>query len=234
MTIIIKSENWESVTAPAIPAGWTLTGWDSTNLITTTAQKVSGVNSVKSGDNSSNVCGGYWNTTTDGNCGDSQVTMSFYLESTIGTGQSFGLICRAVNPPLTDCYKMTLNVGSNTINLSVYIGGVSSTITSQAATLATGIWYTCRLKCLLNTVNIRVQRASDSNYLTSANTWQAASVDCIVVTDSTPGRPSGTGYGGFFLNNADFPASTVDITYADDFLFESLGNKGSFFPFFNY
>ncbi len=210
---IIKYENFEGVTAPALPGTWTFSG----SIVTTTDFAVSGVNSVASTHNSGTVVSGAW-PTTDGNDGDAQVSMKFYM-SAIGSSQQFALGCRSVDA--NNGYFVSFNPSSNQFSLGVVIAGsLTWLVFAQTATLTTGIWYRVTLKCLGDVISVRVQRDSDGYYLTSSNTWQVGVTNCVSVTDSTPGHPVTTGSAGFSMSNHDFPSATV--TYGDDFLFEAL------------
>ncbi len=229
MPTTIKAENFDGVTAPAFPSGWTTSGLDNT-IITGTTQALSSPNSAISPDANDNRSGGYW-PTKDGNGGNAQVSMSFRFEGSLtptgGASQNVVVICRMVNA-YADRYQAALNASSSSLHLQVFVGGANTfLVVGQAATFATGIWYTMRLKCDGDNISVRIQRSSDSNYLTSSNTWQAGATDCMAVTDSTSGRPSAEGYAGFNLSNEQFPDGLTHKTYADDFLFESLASAVS-------
>lgn len=215
MPTTIKSENFDGVTAPAIPAGFTA----DTGIVTATDQYVSSPNALKASNTASALNIQY--NTADANSGDVQVTCKFRFDTTNALGQLWirGTGTQVPQGGSTNRYEARITL-ANTSSLSLFkrVAGVSTLIATVGtnATFAAGIWYTVQLKASSTTISVTfVQRSTDSYYLNSSGTWVSSQPAApISVTDSTI---AGAGLAGVTI-----VPQVSGNAWADDFLFESL------------
>jgi hypothetical protein len=100
---------------------------------------------------------------------------------------------------------------SNEIRLYKYVAGSLTQVgTGDALTPAAGT-FTVTLAMSGTTIAVRVQRASDSNWLASGDTWQVGQADCISETDASI---AAAGKAGFWANG-DVTVGVMDSFSAD-------------------
>lgn len=198
----ITTQNFDGVTAPAIPTGWTVTD---SNVVTSTTQFNSSPNSLHNTANNASKNAYY--STADTYGGDVQVTVSVKF-----TGTGINTVNNGVRLIARD--KLTGSsffVDNYNVNINPAIGvqlfkDVSSTLTQigstvgSSATFGASIWYTVQFTLQGTSLKAQIQRASDSKYLTSAAAWQSGQAYCINTTDSSV---TGAGYMGFRLFHTD-------------------------------
>lgn len=208
---IIKSENWDGVTAPAIPSGWTATA----NIVTTTGANYSSPNSVNTNTTGSNQ--DIYTNANDGNGGDAQAFVTFQYNS-IATGPQIYVICRMTVPSNFNTgigFQMSQNSGFRPF---IRAGGANKTIGSFVAPSGWGpssAWFQMGVICVGTSVQCQVIRLSDGKYCDSSGVWQTAVSYTHSFTDT---NVSGAGSAGlrFF-----FGAGDTNAIYADDFLFQT-------------
>ena len=213
MPSTITSQNWDSVTAPALPTGWT---YDA-NYTTDTAFSVSSPNSLKF----TGATGGRtaYYSTQDANSGNVQISAKM---TTNATGGSMRLFCRATATPTGTSgtyYYVNITVGSGlTFNRRVVGAGTVLVTALGAAAFAINTTYYVQLITNGTLMTVNVQRVSDSNWLTSAGAWQAGVTSCVSITNT--GIAAAVGWAGVAVSTG----LTTNVINFDDVLFESLAS----------
>lgn len=213
---LIHYENWDGVTAPAIPSGWTVS-----SPLETTSSPTGGVSPLSSpnvlgatpGGSNSHLPATY--SVADGNSGNVLVYASFAAAST-SNNQTFGVFARASAYPVvigsSTFYWAQLSTSGQVCRLYGVVGGVESNLASvdTGFLLADGIWYQLQLSCEQSTISVSVSRASDGYWLNSSGSFQASPAVAITVTDTSV---TGSGYAGVTLQ------SRSDNAYTDEWYF---------------
>lgn len=216
---VIKSENFDGVTAPAIPAGWTVAA----GYQTETTAFASSPNGLANTNANTNIA--YWNTNDDGNGGDAQASAAFLCTGFSGTGVACYVFCRMATASTLQSgitsyvSQLHFSGGAGQVFLRRLNGGVATSMgTIAGITVSTSDTY--RVYCITvgTSIILRVQRASDGKWLDNTGAWQTGQQDAISVTSSGAGSISGAGKAGvaMFRNNI-----VTDFVYSDDFLFEN-------------
>ena len=203
------TQNWDGVTAPALPTGWTY----DTNFDTSTTVANSALNSLRCTGMATVKCAYYSSQDTNG--GNETVSSLVYVTS---TGVQARLIARATVAPVGAAgtyYYANLKVGTG-LSLNKRIVGVGSIIGSPVGTTAFAVntQYLIAFTPSGTSMSITCQRVSDGFYLTSAGAFAAGAATCISTTDSS--IPAAVGWAGVSSN----AASVSDIVYFDDFIFD--------------
>lgn len=187
------SENWDSVTAPSVPAGWTVDA----PFVTSTTYDHTAPNSLKVGTATSGTK--YYATSTSSDAdGGSQVdcTTLVYFESSVSSGDSAngGLTFRCSSSTMdnssTSCYWAYISVNtSGTGNYLKFAKIVNGTVTDLASVqnldsgLLKGQWYGIRVLSVgVNQFNVNLTRISDSYTMNSSGNFSAASASAISLT----------------------------------------------------
>lgn len=206
----IISQNWDGVTAPAIPAGWTLVGGPA---VTSTTLANSSPNSLKFPVSNANAFA--LTPATDTNNGDVTVSSNVLFVNTT-LAQTLGVVARAGNLTPTNYYRAMINYGASSSPRGVVIvknvAGTVTTIASLATTTAfsNGAWFTLMLTCIGTSLSASVQRVSDGMWLSAVGAWQVGQTACLTVIDSSV---TGAGYCGCYA----FLGSGSNVAYEDDF-----------------
>lgn len=100
---------------------------------------------------------------------------------------------------------------TNALQLLRVVAGAETQLGSNVGGLVDNSTYTLTLAPVGTTIACRVQRASDSFWLTSGGTWQASQVDCLSQTDSSI---TGDGHVAISIRNATTVAE-VDSVQAE-------------------
>jgi hypothetical protein len=223
---LIDSENWDGVTAPAIPAGWT-----ATSLATATVPWPVGVGPVSPPNMLGINAGGSTHypasfNTNDGNGGNCVVTGYFTGQRSGGT-LIYGVLARgSVYPVLMSStfYWAQLNIVGGTLVLwSVSAGTPTSLATVNAGgNVAEKTMYQIQLTCQSTTISITVLRYTDSFTMNTGGAFVSGPPQiAISVTDSSV---SGVGYAGLTLQ------ASLGKAYADDWSFSTFGAPGANAP----
>lgn len=145
-------------------------------------------------------------------------TVTYDLIFVSGANAVDGVGGRMSNAAQTGYYAC-LYKAVNHISLFKQVAGALTEITyvNLAGAPSPGTWR-ITLGMAGTTITVRVQRLSDSEYLTSSNTWQSGAVDCISTTDSSI---SSAGFPGLWISGSGSPNSI------DNFLAEQAGGGSS-------
>ncbi len=227
---VIKSENWDGVTAPALPATWISSG----GIITSTSHAQSAPNSLKDPTTGPNTI--YW-PTNDGNNGQQTVSAKIYNANAFSV---YWLVGRITSVPVATCYALKFNTDLYPFQLVVRIAGVETVLATIGTTGGGGDYpdvnlYWGELAAGTNPnpdiIRARVQRATDNFWLNSSAIWVSdpltigfgdgtGSTYCMTVVDNTPGRPSNVqGFAGMRFASNGGSGSEVFI---DDWLYSAL------------
>ena len=96
---VIKSESWDGVTAPAVPAVWVNSG----SIITSTSHAQSAPNSLTDPTTGPNTI--YW-PTNNGNSAQQTVSAKIYNANAFGI---YWLVSRITSAPVATCYALKFN-----------------------------------------------------------------------------------------------------------------------------
>lgn len=215
----IKSENFDSATPPAAPAGWSFNG----ALETSTTVKRSGANACHLVEATAvGAYGATWST-QDGQGGRVKVSCYFRCGTIGGFGNQCRVFARVASSVLSsNSYWAEIALDPDGYDQASIAKTVSGAPTYLANINAGGfgyfqasVWFLVELTCDGTNLSMRVQRDSDSKWLDSGGTWQSSSAFCCTTTDSAI---TGQGYSGLALSNG----ATSQGMYADDWLLESL------------
>ncbi len=103
------------------------------------------------------------------------------------------------------------------IRLYRFVTGTGTVIVAAVAfTPLAGVQYRMTLDMQGTTIAMRVQRSSDSQWLASANTWQASQVNCGSVTDSNITAAGKAGFWTLSQSSNDGQKFRLDAFSADD------------------
>lgn len=115
-------------------------------------------------------------------------------------------------------YAVLQPVGADIPGVSLYerVAGVETQLGSTigAAEIAMDAWYRLFLLALDSSLRVRVQRVSDSKWLTAAGAWQTNVANCITVAESSL---TGSSKAGLYALHG---GSMSNGMYSDNFLFE--------------
>lgn len=215
---LIHSENWDSATAPAIPAGWNVP----TQITTTTSgpTPVSSPNMVFIPAALIGTFAATWGT-PDTVSGNVVVTGTGCCNITAGAKQgAFAVFARsgdATTSYTTSTFieaKFSFNIG--TLFLNTIIAGSLTTLASVTGLTISGtVFYQTTLSCFGSSISVQVQRLSDGFWLTSAGAFQSGVATAISVSSSAV---TGAGYAGWAASDT----GSVAKVYGDDWSFSSL------------
>jgi len=218
---LIHYENWDGVTAPAIPSGWT-----AASQLVTSSSPTGGITPLSSPNvlqfQSLNTPTHYAATygTADNATGNVLVEASFAAAAVAVLGQTFGVFARGSAYPLlpgsSSYYWATLSPSAMACSLFAVVGGTQTPIGAVAlgASLSAGAWYQLQLSCQGSTIAVTVVRASDGYYLNSSGTFQLAPAVAIAQTDHSI---FGSGYAGLTIQSHG--AVSADNAYSDEWYF---------------
>lgn len=218
----ILAENFDGVTAPALPSGWVMAA----GYQTETSSFVSSPNGLANVTNN-NFGTAYYNTVTDGNGGDAQASAWFHWSASGGGGASPVVLCRITSvsaglftAPLT-CYAAIADFGVSGFTLNKVVNGVVTQLgASLSFAFSVGEKYLLYCRCVGTTIILRCQRASDGKWCDSSGVFQTGIQDAITRTDSAV---SGAGKAGLVI----FRQVGGTTIYADDFLWETVGSPNT-------
>lgn len=219
----LKFENWDGVTAPTVPSGWTVD-----SPLATASSFLGGISPTSSpnalvlsvaGNSTSRYA--TWGT-TDGNSGNVSVQASF--NTAANTDQiTWSLFARsnasATNRSTSTFYLWQLDLTNLNSKVFKINGGVGATLgTVSSITLATQTWYQATFSLFGSAITLTLQRMSDSKWLTSAGAFQTSPAVAHTITDSSI---TGSGFAGLAL------AARSDTVYTDDWTLSSSSSAAS-------
>ena len=212
----ITAQNFDAVTAPALPAGWTYdTGYDTSTTVFTSSP-----NSLRATGTTAQISA-YFNT-QDANSGNAQMsaTVSF-TSSTNG----IRVLCRGTVAPVgaAGTYYFASVKGNTGLRLLRCVAGVTAQIGStigSSSTFTASAQYIVQIATIGSAQIAAVQRVSDGFWLNNVGVWQLGVTAAITGADTL--IPPTVGYGGVSTQNS----ATTDKTYFDNLVFENLTGSG--------
>lgn len=197
---VIHTENWDGVTAPAIPSSWNVDSvYTTTSSPTSPISPISSPNVLKHAGASNADHYATWNT-QDGNSGN--VTVSAYCVcDSITSHTVYGVTARgsasSLNSSSTSQYRGYYDLAAGQGVIDGYHAGSLFSVATGAATgaLAANDWYAVNLSLSGSSLALTIQRSSDGFWLNSSGAFQSATATYLSATDSTI---SGQGYSGIY------------------------------------
>jgi hypothetical protein len=214
------TEDWDGVTAPALPAAWDDI---SSSYQTATAWARSSPNSVAAVGIASDKYLTYG--TADTSSGNIVVAASFYATSWASDNTVIASVfCRSsTTDPSAHCYKAYISFGTTTgaVVLEALTGGGQLVLADVgnvvfAATTA----YRLTLAASGSALAVSVERESDGHWLQADGTWAATEAFCLSAADTTF---SGAGYFGLGMSNN---ASAFSLM-SDDYTWTPITDPGT-------
>jgi hypothetical protein len=224
----IATQNWDGVTAPALPSGWTYgSGLSTTSTFFASIVPTSSPNALVTGVGGALQFATYG--TLDGAGGNVSVSANFN-ETTAANAARFGVFLRSnANPTVSTTstfysLEVQLTPGGNTLSLFKTVLGSYATIAGVNLTSwnVPG-WYQLTLTASGTSLTGTVQRLLDGFYLNSSGLFTATVATAITATDT---QISGTGYSGVFISNNGPPGNNI-YTYTDDWVLAPAGGAVS-------
>jgi hypothetical protein len=217
--MLIKSETWDEVTAPAIPSGWNVTAAGGfTTIITATAgpTPISAPNMLYQAAGPVSARTITW-ATLDGNSGNVQVQGTGLFDTSYANSE-FAVFARcntsSFNPTTDTAYVWKLSGSAGAFEVLKYVAGTITTLFSiSVSSLSAGVFY--RITGQLfgtssTTIQASVTRLSDGFSLSfSSGTFTAGSGLLSFIDASSPN--TGQGYAGWLA----YPAGPVPV-WGDD------------------
>jgi hypothetical protein len=213
---LIHYENWDGVSAPAVPAGWTVSA-----PLKTDSSPTGGINPLSSPNvlaadtNGTNAHYPATYNVADSSNGNVLVYASFSAASTTNN-QTYGVFARGSAYPIvlgsSTFYWAQLTQSGSVCRLYSVAGGTQTTLASITLTssLSNDAWYQLQLSCEGSVIAVSVVRGSDGYSLNASGSFQAAGTVAISVTDTSV---TGPGYAGLTLQ------SRSDNAYSDEWYF---------------
>lgn len=212
----LVNENFDGLTPPALPSGWTAVG----SWATTASQSLSSPNSIEC--STLTTQSNLFSYNTIAPQADITVSAAVMMTAFASGGadqQAMGVVARSssqASGDLTNGYQADIAVGPADSHAGLRLWAVGSTTYTflagvGVASFTTSVWYTITLTCTGTTITVQVQRSSDSNYLKSDGTWQSGATNAISVTDSTYGSAGYVGLRSYYTVNGT-------STFADNFV----------------
>lgn len=230
---LLFSQDWDGVTAPALPGNFTYTASPASTTVTTFS--MSGPNSLNMPLNNAGVLWAISNN-VDTNGGNVIVSTNIQFSGSAGTNTG-GVMCRGVGSPsaITNYYYaiMDRSGASPALGLHLYKAGVLEV--SVAATLFTnGVPYYLELTCNGAVISVRVRRGADGYWLNSSGVWAGVEAVAISFTDGSPLTGAGyvamakfSGTSAAAVNFDDFRVSRVPLTPSTKLLLTPYGGTYS-------
>jgi hypothetical protein len=216
MGSLIHHESWDGVTAPSIPAGWTVSSPVKTDASPTGGiSPLSSLNVLACATSGTNTHYPATYSTPD-SAGGIVLVMASFNAATTTNNQTFGVFARGSAYPLviasSTFYWAQLSPNGLTCRLYSVVGGTQTVLATVilGASLSTNLWYNVSLQCEGSSITVQVTRASDGYFLNNSGTFAAVGANAIAVVDTSV---TGSGYAGLTLQ------SRSDNAYSDEFYF---------------
>jgi hypothetical protein len=217
MGSLIHYENWDGVSAPAVPAGWTV----SSPLVTSSSptggiSPLSPPNVLAAAATGTNTEYPATYDIADSANGNVNVYASFNAASTTNN-QTFGVFARGSAYPIvlgsSSFYWAQLSPNASACRLYAVVSGTETLLASVSLSspLSDVDWYELQLSCQNNVIAVIVTNQGTGNTLNSSGNFVSGPTQiAISVTDSSV---SGSGYAGLTLQ------SRSDNAYTDEWYF---------------
>jgi hypothetical protein len=216
---LVHYENWDGVTAPAIPGGWTAgTGW----ATSTAAHGFTPTSSPNMAQFTPSSNGTYYLTygTTDGNSGNCYVQSNLGIFGATGFAIRLGLTARgssATPGGSATMYAGFLDWGAGQVGISKIISGTETAIaTTSTGSLGSPAWYSVTFTPNMTSLNLQIIRLSDLYSMNSSGVFVSALAIAATVSDSSI---SGAGYCGLYA----VQSGTGFWAVSDDWYLYGLG-----------
>ncbi len=214
---VITSQNWDGVSPPALPSGWTYdVGLATVTLSGTGVTPVSSPNFLGSGDSGNWVTATY--DTPDSSGGNVLVSAAFVATSTISpAGASAALFARS------GAYGVIMRLSTGSIAIARDVTTSPVELVSLSTTFAGQTWYLVQFTCIGPILSVSVQGLTDSLWLQSDGSWGSVPAICLTTSNSAV---SGSGTAGIMLynDNNGYEGTTIADAFSDNFEFDSLGD----------
>lgn len=192
----ITSQNWDGVTPPAVPSGWTIDGTLETAAISTPSP-VSSPNVLQTTSTANSTVFATYDT-ADGNSGN-VVAQAYFACSTVNASKkaTVGLTCQGsattLNTTSTTWLRTYIDFSGSNYGFDGYISGTYAVFASWnvAGAFASNTWYLMTYQQYGPQAELVVQRVTDGYYL-SPSGWQSSPY----TTSCTPSFTNGSGYAG--------------------------------------
>lgn len=210
VSALLYSQNWDGVTAPAVPSDFTVSG---AVVTSTTIAAATGTNTLRFPILNSALTYALSNA-PDTNNGNVLVSSKASFVNTTGN-QDLGVAARA-NSGLTTYYYMELAYSVSDSPRGMVLGkkvsGTNTVLASVSSTTAfvANTYYRVFLETLGTTISSKIRRETDGYWLNSSAAWQQAETAWTSQTDSSI---SGAGYYG----PISFLGTGTSVAYQDDF-----------------
>jgi hypothetical protein len=208
---VIKAENWDGVTAPAVPTGWNV----SANLATATGTVISAPNALALA-SGAGAADNYatWGT-ADTSSGNVSVYALFYFTTLVGGGPGFGNRCgvaargstSSLNSSATTQYvgwltTDTASASKGQLSISKFTSGTEFGLSAGvslagANNVQAATWYLVRLDLNGSSLILSCQRQTDGYWCNSSGVFAAAAAAAVSITDTSI---TGSGYAGLAMN----------------------------------
>jgi hypothetical protein len=210
------TQNWDGVTAPALPSGWTFSNGTWT---TTTGGFLSSPNGLVATFHAANVPSAMFDSVDDSG-GDLTVETALYITSGSNNTQGYaGARASSKSSPTGgDMYYVGIRGGgseSGAFYLAKQVAGSGTDLGNVGSNLRDA-WYKIQVSCTGTAIVGRCQRVSDSKWLDSGGSFVSGIQDAISKTDSSV---TGAGYYGVFK----YQLSGGEILWFDNFSATSNG-----------
>ena len=210
----IATQNFDGVTAPALPSGWTFDA----RMQTSTSYSTSSPNALELVATTSATYGFATFNTLDGNWGNVVVQCNLLYDPLPGlTGDAIaGVVARASATPIVTTsgsfYLAVLDFVGAQVRLYSYVSGTATAIATLNVSggFTATAWYALSMALNGSQITVSVQRLSDGFWINGSGVWSASVAGAIAVTDSS--IPAASGYSGIaFQSN-----QVAQNPYADD------------------
>ena len=207
------TQNFDTVTAPALPSGVTAfyNPSGASGVVTSTLQAKSGTNSLTFNGTPTYIgCAHFGQDTAGGNVTNGT---DFYIATVAGGYTEAFIFARftTANWGTSLGYYLDVQTGSSSghsVGILRKTTGAPVTVTTLSTTaISTAGWYHAQFTCNGSTLSGRISRYSDGQYLQANGTSWGAAVDCVSGTDTTT---TGAGYHGVGQYSNDSTAVFFD------------------------
>ena len=220
---LIHYENFDGVTAPSVPANWTVAAEWTTDTAAHGFTPPSSPNMLLYTPGGS--AGTFFATyqTADGNSGNATVQATVGVDQVTGTQCRIGVMarCSSSTPSVgsVSMYSAWIDMNSQTVGLSKYVSGAKTDYSYGTSAVSPGYWYTLFFSLNGTAIQLQIQRLSDSYWFTGTS-WSSFQGTAAAITDSSV---TGSGYSGFYVVQSGSSGGFYGV--ADDFYFSTLSTS---------
>lgn len=219
------SENWDGVTAPAVPAGWNVDA----PYTTSTSHPYTSPNSLVLGDSSSVKKYATYGTADPDHGATVAISSRLYMASgspvglTANAGVTFRCSSATMDNSSTSCYWAYLLFDTGMLYATLYlakiVNGTATTIASQQnddQTVGANAWYEIAVLASGSTFNVSLRRPTDGYYMDATGYFTSTSPTYAIPAASDSSIASGDYSGLCALSNRSgrvfFDDGTISTT----------------------